>query len=156
MVSFVDVFVGLANDPDKQDARRAAKVLEKNGVDSIEKLLATDDMTIANMKGIGPRSLAVISRIKTEESAKAEKKAEEYKKLKGESCVKNFKYYFMKAGCGYLEACRIEHVVKKHCCKEPSDLLKFKPMEIGSWKFIGPKRLDKIIAARQFIMDDKQ
>ena len=155
MQTFVDIFTELADEADKLDARRAAKALERNGIDSIEKLISTDDVTISEMKGIGPRSMVVIGKIKTAEKAKTEKKTSLYEKFSGKSGAsqRNIRYCLQKgSGCSYLEACNIEAILRKNGCNTVNKFMKLDPETVKNWKFIGPKRLEKIIAAKNYML----
>ena len=153
---FADIFVELADDQDKAEAKKVARVLERNGVDSIDRLINMTDDNILALKGIGARSMKIISTIKTRERYKAEKKLTEYKKLKGKQSPKNFRYYLQKAGCSYIEACNIERIVKINGCKTVDHFMNTKPVVIGTWKGIGPKRLEKIILTMNLIEEDRK
>lgn len=138
---FTDIFVELADEADKGDAARIAKVLEKNGIDSITRLINMDWENISSIKGIGPRALHVISVIKTREQCKAEKMMNLYKKTKGKDLPRDIKYYMEKLGNTHLSACQFERVLKRGGINTFEDFLETPLEEIGQIKGIGPKRL---------------
>ena len=113
----------------------------------------TDD-AISALKGIGPRALHVIGEIKTREQFKADKKISDYKKLKGKQVPKTFNLYLQLAGCSYLEACRIEHIVKKNGCATIDDFMIVGENCYDGWSGIGPKRKEKLIATHDLIAKD--
>ena len=151
---FIDIFVELADEADKTDARRVARALNRNGVDSLAHLVNMADDHIAALPGIGPRAMHIIGMIKTRERFKAEKKISEYKKMKGKEEPKTFKYYLQKAGCTYLEACNIEHIVKKNGCRTIDEFMLVGENCYSGWKGIGPARNEKLIATHAIIAKD--
>ena len=151
MKPFVEVFVQLADEADKVDAKRIGKVLEKNGVDSITRLINMDWESIQEIKGVGPRALHIIGVIRTREKCKAEKKMNMYKKAKGKALPKDLKYYMRKLGVSYLSACQFERILKKNGIMTISDFMEASQEEISQFKGIGPKRLQNCVEIKSMI-----
>lgn len=152
MKPFVDIFVELADDKDKSDAKRIAKVLEKNGIDSIRKLIESNDNEIMYIKGIGTRAMNVISVIKTREMFKAEKKMNSYKKLKGKKRVPiDIKSCMIDLGCTTMNAAQFEHILKRGGIVTIDDLLNTSQEDLSQIKGIGPKRLQMCVQLKGMI-----
>ena len=139
--SFIDIFVGLVSEPDKTEAKKIAKVLEKNGINSIQRLISMADDAIYALKGIGDRAMHIISEVKTKEESKAKKTMKTYKKTKGNSIPKDFKYYANECGISYLQTCQLEKILKEHSVKDVYALIDISQEEISQWKGVGVKRL---------------
>ena len=154
--SFIDIFVELADEADKAEAKRVASLLQKNGIDSLERLIKTCDSVIAEIRGIGNRYMHIISVIKTREIYKSEQKISDYKKLKGKKCPKDFRYYLQKAGATYLESCNIEKIVKQNGVATVDEFLLVRPNCMDGWKGIGPKRLATLTEAQKLIAKSKR
>lgn len=141
--SFIDIFVQLADEADKTEAKRVARNLKKNGIDSITRLINMSDGEIAALNGIGVRAMKVISTIKTREIAKAAKAMNSYKKQKSKEkkICKTFKDYAMACGMSYISACQFEHALKHGGINSFDDLLNTPQETISQIRGIGPKRL---------------
>lgn len=156
--TFTDIFVELADDQDKSEARRVARTLEKNGIDSITRLINTDDNDIAALRGIGDRAMKVISVIKTREIAKAAKVMRSYKKQKAkeQKICYTFKDYAMKCGMNYISACQFEHCLKHAGVNTFDDLLNTSQEELSQFRGIGPKRLQACMEIKGMISGRKR
>lgn len=152
--TFTDIFVELAGEANATDAKRIAKALEANGIESIQHLINMTDDAISALKGIGPRAMHVIGEIKTRERFKSEKKISDYKKMKGKRIPKTFKTYLQLAGATYLESCNIEKIVKENGCKTVDDFMLVGENCYDGWKGIGPKRKERLIVTHNLIAKD--
>ena len=156
--SFTDIFIELADDGDKSEARRVARVLEKNGIDSVTRLINTSDNDIAAIRGIGDRAMKVISVIKTREIAKAARVMQSYKKQKAKDhkiCY-TFKDYARKCGMNYISACQFEHVLKHAGINTFDDLMNTSQEELSQINGIGPKRLQACMLIKGMIAERKK
>ena len=156
--TFSDIFVELADDSDKSEARRVARTLEKNGIDSITRLINTDDNDISAMHGIGDRAMKIISVIKTREIAKAAKAMRSYKKQKAkeQKICYTFKDYAMKCGMNYISACQFEHTLKHAGIRTTEDLMNSSQEELCQIRGIGPKRLQACLEIKDMIANRKK
>ena len=157
--TFVDIFVELADDEDKSEARRVARNLEKGGVDSITRLINMSDEEIADIKGIGERAMKVISVIKTRERAKAAKAMQSYKKQKAkeQKICYTFKDYAMRCGgMNYISACQFEHTLKHAGINTIDDLMSTNKETLSQIKGIGPKRLEACLLIKGMIAGRKK
>ena len=156
--SFIDIFVQLADEADKTEAKRVARNLEKNGVDSITRLINMQDDEIAALNGIGVRAMKVIGVIKTREIAKAAKVMNSYKKQKSRNkklCY-TFKDYAQQCGMSYISACQFEHTLKHAGISTTEDLLNTSQEELSRIHGIGPKRLQACMQIKSMVSNRKR
>ena len=156
MCSFIDIFVTLADESEKAIARRIAKTLEANGIDSMERLMSADPYDIQIIKGIGDRALNIIGKIRTKEEYRIKQMTDVYNKHKGTVRPITLRDWFVQAGCSYLEACNMEKIIVKNGCKTVDAFMEMDMAEIGSWKGIGAKRLQTCVETKAIISSVKK
>ena len=132
------------------------KALAYNGITSVDILLKMKPDEILKIKGIGPKSMALIAKVMTKEEAIRSDKKAVYDKFCHEISCTCLRDWFEKAGLNRLSACQLEKVMKRNGIKTVDDFMKHPVACYETFKGIGPKRMETIVATRRMIVKQKK
>lgn len=132
------------------------KALAYSGVTNIDILLKMKTEEILRIKGIGPKSMALISKMLTKERAIRENKKAVYDKYCHEIDCISLRDWFQKTGLTYLSACQLEQILKRGGINSIDVFMKTTFGEFEAMKGIGKKRIETIAKVKKMIDKKKQ
>ena len=128
------------------------KALAYNGVTTIDILLKMKPDEILKIKGIGPKSMALISKVMTKEEAIRNDKKAVYDKFCHDMSCTCLRDWFEKAGLNHLSACQLEKIMKRNRITTVDIFIKYPLDYYKTFKGIGPKRIETLMNTRRMIV----
>lgn len=132
------------------------KALAYNGVTDIDTLMKMKPEEITRIKGIGPRSMNLITKVTTKEQMRRDQRMAEYKRQCCELQCICLRDWFQKAGLSYLSACQLERILKKNGVNNIDIFMKTTFSEFDKMNGIAEKRLLVISKTKKLIEKEQK
>ena len=131
------------------------KALAYNGVTSVDILLKRKPDEIRKIKGIGPKSMTLITKVMTKEEAIRNQKKDVYDKYCHNVSCTCLRDWFEKSGLNHLSACQLDRILKTNGIVNVDVFMKQPMAYYGNYKGIGPKRLETIANTKRLIEKER-
>lgn len=141
---------------DKRTVTTTLKALAFNGIYDIDTLMKVKPEELQKIKGIGPKSMALIAKVVTKEQMIRDKKKDVYDKACHKVECTCLRDWFKKAGLSYLSACQLDRILKKNGINTVDKFMKTTFGEFEAMKGIASKRLETIATVKQMIEKKKK
>ena len=136
---------------DQAMAVRIVKILSKNGIYTIDLLMAKKPEELLAIKGIGNKAMVLIGRVMTKEEAERKSKMDVYRKNCGSCPPVTLADWLQKTGCSYMECCTISRILRQNGIKTVDEFMKTKQEQFASYKGIAEKRINVIMKTQAII-----
>ena len=131
------------------------KALAYNGVTSVDILMKMETEEIQKIKGIGPKSMALIGKVITKEQMVREQKKALYDRYCNDPGCTGLRDWFRKASISYLSACQLEKILKRNGITNVDIFMKTNSEEFLQMNGIAAKRLEIIARTKKLIAENR-